>query len=321
VNAYLVDRRGAPSEAVDAATVTDRLESGEFFWLDLHAPGADELVLLRDVFRFHPLAVEDSEHFGQRPKLEDYGDFVFIVLYGAAPAPDEDRLVEVHCFYSAAYLVTVRKDESPACHAVRKRYERPGAAPERPAVVLYRLLDALVDSFFPALADVDDTLERLETQLLERPDGTSLPNVLALRRRLAHLRGVVAPQRQLAGQLAAGLLDLPALDDDGRRYFRDVHDHLIRIGEQIDVQRDLLTGALDVYLSSSSNRLNEVVKQLTLIATIFLPLTFVTGFFGQNFGWMVDHVGGWPQFVVLGIGLEVLAAAGLLVLFRRRGWF
>ena len=321
MSAYLLDRHGAPHEAVDSATVADQLAAGEFFWLDLYGPGPEELALLRDVFRFHPLAVEDSEHFGQRPKLEDYGDFVFIVLYGAAPAPDEDRLVEVHCFYSATYLVTVRKDESPASDAVRDRYARRHAAPERPMVILYRLVDALVDSFFPALADVDDSLERLEIDLLEKPKGTELADVLALRRRLAHLRGAIAPQRQLVGQLAAGIIELPDLEEEGRRYFRDAHDHLIRIGEQIDVQRDLLTGALDVYLSSSSNRLNEVVKQLTLIATIFLPLTFVTGFFGQNFGWMVDHVGGWPQFVVFGIGLELLAVAGLLLFFRRRGWF
>lgn len=321
MSVYLVDRHGAPHEAVDADTLREQLDSGEFFWLDLYDPGPDELALLRDVFRFHPLAVEDSEHFGQRPKLEDYGDFVFIVLYGAAPAPDEDRLVEVHCFYSATYLVTVRKDESPAFDAVRKHYARRQTAPERPMVVLYRLLDALVDSFFPALADVDEALERLEIGLLENPKGTELADVLGLRRRLSHLRGAIAPQRQLVGQLASGVLELPDLEEEGRRYFRDAHDHLIRIGEQIDVQRDLLTGALDVYLSSSSNRLNEVLKQLTLIATIFLPLTFITGFFGQNFGWMVDHVGGWAQFVVLGIGLELLAVVGLLVLFRQRGWF
>ena len=188
-------------------------------------------------------------------------------------------------------------------------------------VLLYRLIDALVDSFFPALADADEALERLEIELLERPASTEMHDVLALRRRLVQLRGAIAPQRQLVGQLAGGPLELPDLDEEGRRYFRDVHDHLMRLGEQIDVQRDLLTGALDVYLSSSSNRLNEVVKQLTLIATIFLPLTFVTGFFGQNFGWMVDHVGGWPQFVVFGIGLELLAVVGLLLFFRRRGWF
>jgi magnesium transporter len=321
VSAFLLDRRGASHEGVDSAAVAEHLEAGEFFWLDLYDPRPEELALLRDVFRFHPLAVEDSDHFGQRPKLEGYGDFVFLVLYGAAPAPDEDRLVEVHCFYSQTFLVTVRKDDSPACDAVRQRYARQRTAPERPMVVLYRLLDALVDSFFPALADVDDTLERLEIDLLEKPQGTELQDVLTLRRRLAHLRGAIAPQRQLVGQLAAGILELPDLEEEGRRYFRDVHDHLIRIGEQIDVQRDLLTGALDVYLSSSSNRLNEVLKQLTLIATIFLPLTFITGFFGQNFGWMVDHVGGWPQFVVFGIGLELLAVTGLLLYFRRRGWF
>jgi magnesium transporter len=321
VTVHLLDRRGAAPEAADSERVGERLEAGEFFWLDLHEPAPEELRLLAQVLRFHPLAVEDSEHFGQRPKLEDYDDVVFLVLYGAAPEPDEDRLVELHLFASERFLVTVRKDESPACDGLRDRYAESGFPPERPIVLLYRLIDALVDSFFPALADVDEALEDLEQALLERQSDAQLRAVLGLRRRLVNLRRVVAPQRQLVGQIAAGLVQLPGLDLEAQRYFRDVHDHLIRIGEQIDVQHHLLTGALDVYMSLSSNRLNEVMKQLTLIATVFLPLTFVTGFFGQNFGWMVDAVDGWPQFLALGVALE-LGIVGLLVaFFRRRGWF
>ncbi len=113
----------------------------------------------------------------------------------------------------------------------------------------------------------------------------------------------------------------PDLDDEARRYFRDVHDHLTRATEAVDIERDLLTGAMDVYLSSSSNRLNVTVKQLTLIATIFLPLTFVTGYFGQNFGWMVDHVDSLGAFLVLGFGLQLAVLAALLAFFKLRGWF
>jgi magnesium transporter len=118
-----------------------------------------------------------------------------------------------------------------------------------------------------------------------------------------------------------GFADLPGLADEDERYFRDIYDHLIRISDLIDSYRDLLTGAMDVYLSTVSNRLNAVMKQLTVIATVFLPLTFITGFFGQNFGWMVGHISSWPQFVGLGIGVEVLALVLLLTFFRRRGWF
>jgi magnesium transporter len=321
VTAVLLDREGTEQARIDRASVESRLTSGEFFWLDLHAPDEQELVLLRDVFGFHPLAVEDSEHFRQRPKLEDYGDYAFLVVYGAAPEPDEDRLVELHCFYSERFLVTVRKDESPALNRVRERHARRPGAPTRPIVLLYRLLDALVDSFFPALDDVDERLRALEDRILVAPQDEELEEVYALRRRLAGLRWAVGPQRDLVGQLVGGARDLPGLDGEARRYFRDVHDHLIRIAEQIDMERDLLVGTMDVYLSSASNRLSAVTKQLAVIATIFLPLTFVTGFFGQNFGWMVEHVGSWPAFVLLGVGLQIAALAVLLVYFKKRNWF
>lgn len=321
MSAHLLDREGTSHARADRTRVEAKLSSGEFFWLDLHAPDEEDFALLREIFGFHPLAVEDSEHFGQRPKLEDYGEFVFLVLYGAAPEPDEDRLVEVHCFYSERFLVTVRRDESPACDGVRERYARRPARPLRPIVVLYRLFDALVDSFFPALDDLNQGLESIEDELLLAPGDTRLQQIVGLRRRLVLLRRAAAPQRDLAGQVAGGVLELPDLDDDARRYFRDVHDHLIRVTEQLDVYRDLLTGALDVHQTTVSNRQNAVMKQLTVIATIFLPLTFITGFFGQNFDWMVEHVGGWPQFVGFGLGLELLTVAALLILFKKRGWF
>jgi len=121
--------------------------------------------------------------------------------------------------------------------------------------------------------------------------------------------------------IANGVADLPGSDDETERFFRDVYDHLIRLTDAIDESRDLLTSLTDVYLSMVSNRLNDIVKRLTVIATIFLPLTFITGFFGQNFGWMVDQVGGLVAFVGLGIGMQVLALAALLAIFKQRGWF
>jgi magnesium transporter len=121
--------------------------------------------------------------------------------------------------------------------------------------------------------------------------------------------------------LMGGIAELPGLADEDERYFRDIYDHLIRISDLIDSYRDLLTGAMDVYLSTVSNRLNSVMKQLTIIATIFLPLTFITGFFGQNFDWMVGHIGSLPVFLGLGIGSELIALLVLLAFFKRRGWF
>jgi magnesium transporter len=131
----------------------------------------------------------------------------------------------------------------------------------------------------------------------------------------------VTPQRDAFASLMGGVAEIPGLARDDAHYFRDVYDHLIRISDLIDSYRDLLTGAMDVYLSTVSNRTNAVMKQLTIIATIFLPLTFVTGFFGQNFGWMVTKVDGWPTFVALGVGTEIVALLALVAFFRRRGWF
>ncbi|HEY7946286.1 MAG TPA: CorA family divalent cation transporter, partial [Acidimicrobiales bacterium] len=131
---------------------------------------------------------------------------------------------------------------------------------------------------------------------------------------------VITPQRDIFASLAASDSALPGMTPDAERYFRDLYDHLIRISDLVDSYRDLLTGAMDTHLSTVSNRLNLVMKQLTIIATIFLPLSFITGFFGQNFGVMISHITGWAAFVFLGIGLQILVAVGLLVMFRRRSW-
>jgi magnesium transporter len=295
------------------------LAEGTFFWLDLQGPSPDDYALLREVFGFHPLAVEDSEHFGQRAKIEDYGDFTFLVLFGAAP--DEDSLVEVHCFYSERFLVTVRNDESPALDELRARCEAGRLALDKPIGLLYRVADTLVDSFFPMLSALDDRLDDLQAESLADPSQEQLNELYALRRRLVTVRRAIAPERDLFGRLLSDVVTLPGMTEESQRYFRDVYDHLIRLAEQIDGHRDLIAGAMDLYLSNQSARLNAVMKQLTVIATIFLPLSFITGFFGQNFPWLVDHVGGWGAFVGLGIGIELVALTILLVYFKRRGWF
>ena len=233
--------------------------------------------------------------------------------------PDEDRLVEVHCFYSERFLVTVRRDESPACDRLRERHAQDGT-PE-PIYVLYQLADALVDSFFDALEEFDDRIDALQEEIADGPTDAQLWELSKMRSRLARLRRVVTPQRDLFAQFVGGVASLPGMTPEAERYFRDVYDHLVRVSEQIDSYRELLTGSMDVYLSTVSNRLNVVTKQLALIAMIALPLIVISGFFGQNFNWMVDHVGSWQAFVGLGISLQVLALLALVTYFKRRGWF
>jgi magnesium transporter len=315
----VVHDRGSAEMRFNRETVADLLASGGFFWLDLDQPDQDDFSILRELFGFHPLAVEDSEHFDQRAKIEDYDDFVFLVVYGASP--DDDRLVEVHCFYSERFLVTVHQDDCPAFAEIRRRYQKRDEAIDRPSLLLYRIVDGLVDSFFPILADFDDRIDELENAIFLHADDRQLQEIFRMKRLLVGMRKAVSPQRDAFAGLMGGVAELPGLVEGDERYFRDVYDHLIRISDLIDSYRDLLTSAMDVYLSTVSNRLNNVTKQLAVVATIFLPLAWLTGFFGQNFGWMVGHISGWQAFVVLGIGTELVALAILLAFFKRRGWF
>ena len=315
---YVVHPDGSEQVRFDRATVEGLLAGPGFFWLDLDQPEEADFEILRDVFGFHPLAVEDSEHFDQRAKLDDYDDFIFIVVYGATP--DDDQLVEVHCFYSERFLVTVHHDDCPAFAEIRRRYQDRVKAIDQPSLLLYRVVDGLVDSFFPILS-LRQPHRRARGLIFLRADDQQLQEIFRMKRLLVGMRKAVTPQRDTFASLMGRVAQLPGLGDEDERYFRDVYDHLIRISDLIDSYRDLLTGAMDVYLSTVSNRLNSVMKQLTVIATIFLPLTFITGFFGQNFGWMVRNIGGVPAFMLLGIGAEIAVVVALLTYFKRRGWY
>jgi magnesium transporter len=316
---YVVQDHGSREVHFDRETVERLHAGGDFFWLDLDQPSEDDFQILRDVLKFHPLAIEDSEQFDQRAKLDEYDDFLFVVVYGAAP--DDNRLVEVHCFYSERFLVTVHREDCPAFAEVRRRYQRGQKKLEHPSLLLYQVVDGLVDSFFPVLAAFDDRIDELEDAIFLKADDRQLQEIFRMKRLLVGMRKAVGPQRDTFAQLMGGIAELPGLAEEDERYFRDLYDHLIRISDLIDSYRDLLTGAMDVYLSTVSNRLNSVMKQLTIIATVFLPLSWLTGFFGQNFGFMVRHVGRWEAFVGLGVGSELLVLATLLLFFKRRGWF
>jgi magnesium transporter len=307
------------TKAADAAAVTEALASKKPFWLDLVDLEAEGLSWLTNIFHFHPLAIEDAEHFGQRPKLDEYDDFAQLVLYGAADNTVDS--VEVHALYSVDYVVTVRRG---GCKVIEDLRQQAVAwrhhAPASSVMLLYRIADALVDSYFPVMSSFDDQIDELEEAILKQPTDAQLGTLFAMKRQLVSLRKLVTPERDMMAALLAGADDLPGMTDDTERYFRDLYDHLIRLSDLVDSYRDLLTSAVDTHLSTVSNRLNIVMKQLTIIATIFLPLSFLTGFFGQNFAWLVVHITGWWQFLIFGIGLEAAAVVILLRMFRQRGW-
>jgi len=292
------------------------LKENRLLWLDLQDTDDETLTLLREVFKLHPLAIEDAKEFHQRPKVEDYDDFVSLVVYGARGL--DEPLVEVHCFYAEHFLVSVHRDEMPAiadaCHTL-------GRLPtDRRLVALYRLLDTLVDTMFPYLAAMDDRIDDLQDQIFENPKEEQLAAVFVLKRQVVDMRKMVTPQRDMVASMLTQVIPIPGMTAESERYVRDLYDHLIRISDQVDGLRDLLSGSLDAYMSMVSNRLNDVMKQLTIIATVFLPLSFLTGFFGQNFSWLVSRIGTTAAFFGIGIGTEVVAVVALLALFRSRGW-
>ena len=222
----------------------------------------------------------------------------------------------MHAFLSGGYIVTSHRGRCAALEEARERLE--AQTPRSEQFVVYRVLDGLTDTFFPVLDRLDDRMEQLDGEIFDRPDPSQLEEITALRRELVALRRVVTPQRDLLARGIDDILEIPGLEADSRNYFRDVYDHAIRISDQIDSYRDLLAGTRDAYLSVVSNRLNQITKQLTVVATIFLPLSFIVGFFGQNFKWMVVNIDSEGDFVVLGIGSLVLSVIGLLVLVPAR---
>jgi magnesium transporter len=304
-------------------TVEQALRDKALLWLDIDRADDDGMAMLRDVFKFHPLVIDDVTEFGQRPKVEDFGDMVYLVNYGVAA--DGKSFSEVHFFVAADYLMTVRQDRCPPVDQLRDKLDQPGGrlpTGNRPTrlILLHHLVDRLVDSYFAPLSALDDRIDDLQEQIFAKPTDQQLAELFEMQRWLVNARKLVAPQRDMLASLVAGMVELPGTTAESDPYLRDLYDHLIRISDMIDTYRDLLSNGMSAYLSIVSNRLNEVMKQLTIIATIFLPLSFLTGFFGQNFAWLVGKLGSLPTFLIVGIGTEVVAVAALYWLFHRRGW-
>jgi magnesium transporter len=325
VDRHLLAIDGSPATA-DLVTIKSMLADGKLLWLDLDAADPGTVPLLRDEFAVHPLALKAVTQFGQRPKIEPYGDVTYLVFYGARGMNEPPA--EVHSFYGENFLITVRRDENAVLDQLREQMTDQGGPvggqprslrPPR-LVMLHHILEGQIDSFFPPLSDFDDRIDDLQQKIFAKPTDEQLAALFSMQRWLVSLRKLVTPERDMVASLVAGMIELPGTVPESEPYIRDLYDHLIRISDLVDSYRDLLSNAMDAYLSTVSNRLNQVMKQLTIIATVFLPLSFLTGFFGQNFAWMVARLGSLPVFLIFGIGTEVVAVAALFAMFRRRGW-
>ncbi|MGO9495388.1 MAG: magnesium/cobalt transporter CorA [Solirubrobacteraceae bacterium] len=305
----------------DHEDLAEHIEHRRFFWLDLQGPTDEQLHRIASKFGLHPLTVEDARTFNQGPKIEEYGSYIFLVAYGVDPGTSSGGplLRELHMILSGDFVVTIHRRPLTALDDLRARYDEHPVRGEQ--FLVYKILDAMTQTFFPVLTRIDDDIDEIEQQVIEEPREEILKRIFSIKRDLVAMRRVVSPERDVFARDMERIAELRGLAADGRLYFRDLYDSLSRVSELVDSYRDLLSGATDMYLSTIANRQGEVNKQLTMIATVFLPLTFLTGFFGQNFSFLTDHVLNTTlSFVVLGVGLLVASIVGFIVYFRRKRW-
>jgi magnesium transporter len=288
-------------------------------WLDIETPGDSELALIADELGLHPLAVEDARSHHDRPKADAYEGYYFISFSAlAAQSPGALRTELFSIFAFTDVMVTVRAGDWPARDDVEKRW-REGRLPNV-GMLLHALLDATVDGYFPIIDDYGERADVLEGLILQDTNGdalrTSLAELFLLKRDLLRVRKLIAPEREVLQVLSRG--DLECYGPEERRYFQDVYDHVVRVTDEIDTLRDLVSNIVDANLAAVSNRLNEVMKVLTALATILLVMTVVTGFFGQNFVAFIPYDSAaafWGS-----IAFMVAAALALAFYFRRKGW-
>ncbi|MGK2878673.1 MAG: magnesium transporter CorA family protein [Solirubrobacterales bacterium] len=294
-------------------------ESGKFIWLNLHGATDQEIALAGEALDLHPLTVEDLLEFDQRAKVEEYEHYVQIVSYGATTSTNGvDNLVEIHIIYSPHYIVTVAADESVE---LGRLHERARTTKFSGHELLHSVLDVLIDSYAPLLDAFDREIEQLEELVVQKEFAGRELEIHELRRRLGRVNRIVHRELEAFTRLPEVLRRMPGNDEPDLAYFRDVEDHLIRVGESADAQRERISGLFELYMAALNNRQNIVMKQFTVIAGIFLPLSVLTGFFGMNFGWMVRAIDSGTAFMILGGMLPLAIVAGILGLIASRGLF
>jgi magnesium transporter len=313
-------------ETVDRERLASLRERDEFFWLDLTDPPAEAMKMVGEILGLHPVALEDTIEFGQRPKLDLYGDHVLFVFYTVRRAANADEApvepVEIHIYISGSFVVTVRRS---TCTELDELHEELDTAdPKAEHYIVYRIFDVLTDAFYPMIEMLEERVDEVEAQvLLRRPSQEQLAEIYRLKQTVQELHRRVVPQRD---QFLAGtetILNLPGLSRGTREYLRDVGDHLAQIAGELHRQQEDLQALTATYFNANANRLNSVATRLTIGGTFFLAWTLVTGFFGQNFGWLVQNINSKHDFLVYGVGALVVPTLFIGGLFwvKRKDWF
>jgi magnesium transporter len=316
--AYADGMRVAHVPLDDIAAALQR--PGQFVWLGLLEPEQDLLRVVQQQFHLHDLAIEDAYNAHQRPKIEQYQDSLFVVLRTAQLAKDTGRLElgETHLFVGANYVITVRHGSMQSHVGLRARCEcTPKLLAQGPGYVLYALMDFVVDQFLPIVEHFNDEVEEIEEEILDGVVNTeSTARIYRLKRDLLALRRAVAPLVEVCNRLMR--FDMPQIPPDTRPYFRDVYDHVMRVNETIDAQRELLTTALEAKLSLMSVAQNENMKRLTAYAAMIAVPTMIAGIYGMNFEHMPEL--SWRYGYLASLVVMALACGALWVGFKRSGW-
>jgi magnesium transporter len=318
---YLSD--GVCQSGLDEPAIKAALESKSgVLWVDLPQIGEGEQKLLRRLFGFHQLTIDDCANGRvDTPKVDDYGDYLFIVATSLGYAERFERLelVEVDTFIGPHYVVSVRAQPVPVLDELLERAEENPHMLSRGADFLaHTILDSLVDLLLPVVEEMDETLDALESLILAEPDKQHLSQVLLLKRNTLRLRRTILPLRDVVNRLSRGEFEL--IHREALIFFRDIYDHIIRVEEMLEGLRDLADSALSSYLSAVNNRMNEVMKALSVVAVIFLPLTLIASIYGTNLDYSVFGLQFEHGFLVM-VALMAVVALGLVTYFRYRGWF
>lgn len=309
------------TQEVTAAELPDLLKAQQgTLWVDISSPNEEDVRIMREVFHFHPLAIEDTLNQQQRPKVEEYADHLFMILNPMTFREGTLDLRELDLFVGGHYLVTVHSNAEPTLERVRQRLAEAGKVlPLSPGYLMYLIMDVVIDEYFPLLDAVGEEVEYIEDEVLETPRRELLNRLFHIKRVLLEMWRIVWPQRDVFNRLVYH--NLPFIDQATLRYYlRDVSDHLLWIADMVSTLRDTLSSIMDLYMSAVSNRLNAVVNRLTVFALVIGVMTVVGGFYGMNFAQT------WPPFsapwgVPFVLGLMVILTAVLLVIFRKLDWF
>jgi magnesium transporter len=307
---------------MDADSIRALCERDEYFWLDLVRPEPEALDELGRLLHVHPLALEDSREFSQRPKLDRYPDALLLVYWSARAVEDGTAVepVEVHLHLSGSWLVTVRRAPCLVLDALHDELPGDGHAED---YVVYRVLDALTDALYPVVDQLERRVDDLEAQVLRDPRQPQLGEIHRLKQEVQQLYRRVQAQRDHFPMASAAILTLPGLTRGKSEYLRDVGDHLVQVTGELQRQIDDLSTLTSTFFNANATRLNRQATRLTVIATFFLVWTLVTSFFGQNFGWLTDHISSFAAFLLYD-GLLLIVPTVLLAIYfwrRRADWW